>query len=294
MNLLHSASASSEDVLPAKLDGRAIRHLLNLDACPTVWREWGEGPALVLLHGGHGSWMHWIRNIETLAQHFRVLVPDMPGFGDSEDFSTPPQDAQRMEQLLSNLRQGIERLVPQGPILLAGFSFGGAVAGLLASQLPRLQRLVLLGCGGHGGARRDQTPLLNWRAVSGIQRQQALAQNLRTFMLTDSASQDPLALRIHTLACEATRFRSKTFSRSTKVLDGLRQFEKPVFLIWGEDDVTAVPSEAIKALTQERDNRDWTIVARSGHWVQFEKSDEINTLLISWLQPESKYTEVTQ
>lgn len=293
MNPSLSASNPEQYILLAQLEGRAIRHSLKLEGCQTLWREWGQGPALVLIHGGHGCWMHWARNIEALAQHFRVLIPDMPGFGDSDDFNVPAHDPQRLELLLSNLKLGVEHLLPQEPVLLAGFSFGGAVAGLLACRLPRLQGLALLGGGGHGGTRRDKEALLNWRSVTGLERQQALAQNLRAFMLSGSAAHDPLALRIHTLACEATRFRSKAFSRSTMVLDALRTFDKPVYLIWGEDDVTAVPADAAKAFMQEQDNRDWTIVPRAGHWVQFQKADEINTLLISWLQQQSIQTKIT-
>ncbi len=53
-----------------------------------VWRSWGAGPPLVLLHGASGSWTHWIRNVLPLAARFRVLAPDMPGFGDSD---APPE-----------------------------------------------------------------------------------------------------------------------------------------------------------------------------------------------------------
>ena len=48
----------------------------------------GDGPPLVLLHGNFGSWMHWIRNVEVLSQHYRVIALDIPGFGDS---ATPPK-----------------------------------------------------------------------------------------------------------------------------------------------------------------------------------------------------------
>ncbi|HEX6363079.1 MAG TPA: alpha/beta fold hydrolase, partial [Albitalea sp.] len=54
-----------------------------------LWHEWGAGPAVVMLHGGSGSWTHWVRNIAPLAAAGRrVLLPDMPGFGDSPK---PPQ-----------------------------------------------------------------------------------------------------------------------------------------------------------------------------------------------------------
>ena len=53
-----------------------------------VWRLWGSGPPLVLLHGGYGSWMHWIRNVLPLSRRFRVIAPDLPGLGKS---ATPPE-----------------------------------------------------------------------------------------------------------------------------------------------------------------------------------------------------------
>jgi pimeloyl-ACP methyl ester carboxylesterase len=40
----------------------------------------GAGPTLLLLHGGTGSWTHRLRNIEPLARHFRLVVPDLPGW----------------------------------------------------------------------------------------------------------------------------------------------------------------------------------------------------------------------
>ena len=39
--------------------------------------------ALLLLHGGSGSWLHWFRTIPVLEQHHSVWVPDLPGMGDS-------------------------------------------------------------------------------------------------------------------------------------------------------------------------------------------------------------------
>lgn len=263
-------------------DQRATQHVLELAGCQTRWRVWGSGTPLVLIHGGHGSWMHWIRNIEQLSAQFRVLVPDLPGFGDSSDFAVAPHAPQRLELLLESLRLGVEQLVPEGPLHLAGFSFGGAVAGMLAPRLPRLQRLALLGCAGHGGTRRDMATLHDWRACTGDERRAALVQNVEAFMLSCPA--DALALQVHAHSCERTRFRSKGISRGTLLLDALQNFERPVLMVWGEDDVTALPTEAAQKLTQNKSTRDWTIIAGAGHWVQYERPDAINTLLASWLK----------
>ena len=78
-----------------------------------VWRVWGSGPPLVLLHGGYGSWMHWIRNVLVLAREFTVIAPDLPGLGES---ATPPEPhtAEAMAQIivdgLATILPGRERL----------------------------------------------------------------------------------------------------------------------------------------------------------------------------------------
>ena len=276
------AETQAAAALVAECDARATHHTLRLAGCETRWRVWGSGTPLVLVHGGHGSWMHWIRNIAPLAQHFQVIVPDLAGFGDSADFALDAHDPARLARLVENLRLGVEQLAPQGPLHLCGFSFGGAVAGLLAPQLPRLQRLALLGCAGHGGARREKEPLQAWRAQAGAQRWQALLQNAEAFMLSGPA--DALALYVHGHSCERTRFRSKALSRSPLLLQTLQQVHQPVLLVWGDDDVTAIPAEAAQTLAQDQPARDWSLVASAGHWVQYERPEAINTLLISWLQ----------
>src|SRR5271169_1941099 len=63
-----------------------------------VWRIWGAGPPLVLLHGGYGSWVHWIRNVLPLAERYTVIAPDMPGLGDSATVPKP-----HSEQLLGGI-----------------------------------------------------------------------------------------------------------------------------------------------------------------------------------------------
>ena len=44
-----------------------------------VWHIWGEGVPIVFLHGGHGDWSHWCRNVEQIAaEGFKVIVADLP------------------------------------------------------------------------------------------------------------------------------------------------------------------------------------------------------------------------
>jgi pimeloyl-ACP methyl ester carboxylesterase len=276
--------ASSTGLLQA-LDASARHHVVRGCGVDLHWREWGQGRPLVLLHGGHGSWMHWVRNIEGLSRRFRVLAPDLPGFGDSQDFDLPAHDPQRLPALLQSLQQGLQDLLGTQAFHLAGFSFGGAIAMELAARMDQVERLVLLGTAGHGGRRRETAPLQDWRVNDAQLRQAALRQNLAAFMLSGEPAVDSLALRVHDLCCTATRFRSKAISRGSRLTGLLRDYARPLLLVWGEADVTAWPMEAAEALAQGRAERDWTIVPGAGHWVQYERAPEVNLLLSRWLAP---------
>src|SRR5262245_33935997 len=82
---------------PAKHDPAAIVDALARSArkertpcgdSSMVWRVWGSGEPLILLHGGTGSWNHWIKTIPVLASRYELWVPDIPGLGDS---AMPPE-----------------------------------------------------------------------------------------------------------------------------------------------------------------------------------------------------------
>lgn len=128
----------------ARLRDGARRHETPCGDGSVVWHEWGTGKPLLLLHGGSGSWTHWIRNIDDLVvAGFRVIVPDLPGSGDS---ALPPggHDADAIPRWLES---GLQRLdLPSGGMPVIGFSFGSLVAALLARDYPgRVASLILVG-----------------------------------------------------------------------------------------------------------------------------------------------------
>ena len=109
----------------------------------------GSGDNVVLIHGGRGSHSHWVRNIEALSRHYRVIAHDLPGFGDAPDVARDidPDD------YLALVAAGIGILIGDRPTAVIGFSFGGAVAADLARRLGACcTKLALLGPGGFGEA----------------------------------------------------------------------------------------------------------------------------------------------
>jgi pimeloyl-ACP methyl ester carboxylesterase len=194
----------------------------------------------VLLHGGHGSWLHWVRNIDAMCEAgHAVLVPDMPGFGDSDALAGGPRAPDRLERLVDELDCCLDRLLDAGTRWdLAGFSFGGLVAANWVRRRPRIRRLALLGPAGHGSRRRPRAALQDWRLDDRAARVAALRHNLGAHMIADPHRIDELALAVHEASCIATRFQSKEISLKASLRDALRGADLPVMTIFGEHDVT--------------------------------------------------------
>lgn len=83
-----SAEIGDSDFSPAQvvaaIDARSRHVETPCGSGSMIWRRWGQGsaPALVLLHGGYGSWTHWLKNVESLAARYTVWAADLPGLGE--------------------------------------------------------------------------------------------------------------------------------------------------------------------------------------------------------------------
>jgi pimeloyl-ACP methyl ester carboxylesterase len=268
----------------APLEQAAQRFDVPVRGGTVAWRRLGKGAPLVLLHGGHGNWLHWVRNVESLAADFELWIPDMPGYGDSSALAEPTLHA-----LVAATRDSIDSLIgSETPIGLAGFSFGGLVAAHLALRRGHVTRMALLGPAGHGDRRRPRGELRSWREALARQDQEALHEvmrhNLMMRMLAGDAA-DAVAVEIHTRACLATRFHSKTISRSGGLIECLRQFAGPLLLMWGEHDVTATPSQLAPAIAAQCVEGRAEVIADAGHWVQYQAAADINARLRAWFGP---------
>ena len=266
------------------IEGRAER--VELDG--VAWRRWGEGRAgatpLVLLHGGAGSWTHWIRNIDALSAGRELWIPDLPGLGES---ATPPPPRNH-EAVADALLPGLDRVLPQGAVDLVGFSFGGIVAGCVVARRPRRVRtLVLVGAGGLGLRKGQESVLRSWRHLpEGAEREAAHRHNLGALMFSTPGRIDATALSLYTRDLLRTRINSARSSKADPLLPLLPVLGVPVHGIWGRLDITARGRfDEIGALLRgAHPGAQLHLIEDSGHWVQYEQAAAFDRALLGILE----------
>ncbi|NVM90875.1 pimeloyl-ACP methyl ester carboxylesterase [Variovorax sp. SG517] len=273
--------------LIARIDALSSHHDAVHEGVRVRWRRFGTDasrPPLVLLHGGHGSWMHWLLNVEALSAGRTLWLPDMPGFNESD---APPRVApgeDPLRPLLAALGGTLDQLIGAGTVIdLGGFSFGGLTAARFGAGRGAVRRLALIGSGGHGTLRRMTAQMINWRAAPDREAERAaLLHNLAALMLHEAAAIDELAFAIHDISCHGTRFRSKEVSQSGGLQQALATMGVPTLLLWGEFDVTADPRPLVAQLAVEGPGREGVVIDGAGHWAQYERADEVNARLVSF------------
>jgi len=289
---LDEASPPSTDAQPKpaeleRLEASARRIVTHQGERRTVWRAWGSGPALVLLHGGFGSWTHWIRNIDALAAHNTVYAVDMPAFGDSDS----PADIPSSRELAGILWQGLDSIFgPEAHHRIVGFSFGGVIAMQMAAIRPeQVDRLILVASGGYGIARPQNVTLAKWRHLTDRDEQLAIhRQNLATLMFNDPTKIDDLAVHLQADNTQRARLDSRSIAQATDVPTLLKELRVPIDGIWGAHDAVARERlPVMKELLQTADPKsEMVLVENAGHWVQYEAADEVNQILLRFLAKE--------
>lgn len=262
--------------------------------------EAGSGPAVVLLHGGGAGATgasNYVRNIDALAEHFRVVVPDMPGYGRSSkhiDQSDPFGDlAQFLRGLIDELDLGTAHLV--------GNSYGGAAALRLALDRPdKVDRMILMGPGGIGTTRGLPTAGLNkllaYYDEEGPSRAK-LETFIRDYLVHDGAAvpDDLIELR-YQASIDPDVVANPPLRRPQPGLGALKTLRRmdvtrdkrlarcatPTLVIWGSEDKVNRPSGGT-TLARTMPNCDLYLAAQTGHWVQWERPDLFNRLAIDFL-----------
>ncbi|MDX1688406.1 MAG: alpha/beta fold hydrolase [Candidatus Promineifilaceae bacterium] len=224
-----------------------------------------EQPAqtLVLVHGFGGNATQWQYQVQAFAERNRVLAPDLRGHGRS----SAPRNGYDMPRLLADLRAVLDSAEVDGPVVLAGHSFGGAIVTDFALQYPEMvSRLILI----------------------------AAAREYRLFSLYRLAFHLPDPV-IGTLQPVVRRFvpvsalsLKRMFWESLRAWQGDEKFPRlqmPTMVIRGERD-RVFPEAAFAEVSERVPGEDDVNVGASAHMVMIERRDAVNRAIERFMDEE--------
>lgn len=254
-----------------------------------AYQEAGEGPTLILIHGGGPGaygYSNYRKNLLPLAERGNhVVIIDLPGYGQS-DYRAP--EGGLFAPMAEATRELIEHL-GVGKASLVGNSLGGGTALRLALDYPDMvDKLILMGPGG-------SLPATSTFPTEGLLR-------MLTFYDGEGPTLEKLDKVIDLLVYDrssitpelvAERLKTATLPQTMKnpPLKGqghnpsndlwradLDKLEHPTLLIWGQED-RVLPLDMAFILLKRIPNADLHVFSKCGHWAQWERADEFNEIV---------------
>ena len=254
--------------------GKSVR-ALDLE---TNYHEAGKGAPVLLLHGsgpGVSAWTNWKKVLPVLASDFRVIAPDMAGFGYTE----------RNPDLAYDIKLWVKHLVAildalnLDKVSLVGNSFGGSLALAAAARFPdRFDRLVLMG-----------TPCDKFAMTPGLRAgwfYTPSRENMREAMahfpydsalISDELVEDRYQTSMIPGAQEGLRkLLARPAEEGETILSGMPEavvanIQHPTLVLHGRED-KVIPVEMGLKLGRSMPNAEFHMFGKCGHWVQSERS----------------------
>jgi len=240
----------------------------------------GQGKTLVILHGWGGSSKSWENVVEILSKNkYRIVCPDLPGFGESDSPKKPWDLNEYIRFVLEFLKT-----IDVEDFILLGHSFGGGLSTKITADNPRLvQKLILC----------DAAVV---RAKERLSFRQRLAKSTsfitKIFSKSDFYKKNiQIKLRplIYKIAGTNDYYKASELMKETfrKVFaEDLRAYliyiKKPTLIVWGEKDITT-PIEDAYTIKNAIDGAELSIIKEVAHSPHIKKPEELARIITEFI-----------
>ena len=262
---------------------------VDAEGIRTSYLEAGSREPVLMLHGsgpGVSGTANWQLNIGPLSRKFRVLAPDIVGFGATE----------RPDDIVYSLRTWTDHVwsfldaMGIASAAVVGNSLGGRIALQMATDHPdRIIRMVLMGSPGVG-----MTPTEGLAALRGYEpSHDAMRHLLKNFFAVnpDLITEELVKIRYEASVADGAfeAYRSMFFDPRHKgselaiTAEEVREIATPTLLIHGRED-KVVPLAVSITMLDLLPNADLHVFSRCGHWTQIERADEFSALVSDYLE----------
>jgi pimeloyl-ACP methyl ester carboxylesterase len=247
----------------------------------TNYLEAGKGDPVVLIHGsgpGVTSYANWRLVLPALAENYRVVAPDMVGFG----FSERPANIEYGVQTWADQVVGLMDTLELPKAHLVGNSFGGAIALRVATQHPdRVGKLVLMGSMG-----------VPFPITAGLERvwgYEPSFENMRKVLDVFAYSRDLVNDELaevryrgsiqpgfqESFAAMFPAPRQRWVEAMCTPEDEIRRLPHRTLIVHGRED-QVIPVQTSLRLMELIDNADLSVFSHCGHWSMIERTKDFN------------------
>ncbi len=258
------------------------------------YQEAGEGPPIVMLHGGGpgvSGWSNFSRNIGPLSKSYRTILLDQPGFGKSDK----PKLSGPLGETFAKIVKDFLDVLKIKKAHFLGNSMGGLVATKLGLMYPDyVDRLVLMGPAA-GISFVSPNPSEGRKMLMDYYSKPPSREQLREFLNSlmydaSALSEQEFEARYQaSMDAEAEQwYKAHMFAKGGGLVmeDYWRDFEKvkhETLLLWGRDD-RVCPLDRALFMLQRMPRVRLYVFAKCGHWVQAEHADLFNRLVMDFLK----------
>ena len=256
------------------------------------YNEAGEGEPVIFVHGGGpgaSGWSNWYPNIGPISKHYRAILVDMPGWGQSDSVVVNEErfqyNARVFKDMLDELK--IEKAH------FVGNSMGGGTTSKFCIDYPdRVMKHVLMGSAGSGPSLFFPKMAEGIRYIFKVWKDPTV-ENFRDLMEVfcyDSsfATDELLERRVASMKSRPDHLeaRAKTnpkYLRPNDLSPELHKVKAETLVIWGRDDRFESLDSALKFIWMIP-KADLIVYSQCGHWAQYEQAEKFNADLLRFLQ----------
>lgn len=265
-------------------DRPEIGKSVDLSGIATNYHDVGEGPPILLVHGsgpGVTAWANWQLNIPAFSESFRVIAPDMVGFGYSDSIGQITDKKVWVDQLARLLDTlGINQ------ISMVGNSFGGGITlAFMVAHPDRVDRAVLMG---PAGLNFPITPALDFvwgyepsvKAMREALKMLAWDHSRLTDELVESRYQASMRPGAHEpyKATFGGPDRQRGISLLASDEEDIAALPHEVLILHGKSD-QVIPLDSSVRLANLLSRSDLHVFGECGHWVQIERMASFNNMV---------------
>ncbi|MFZ4439887.1 MAG: alpha/beta fold hydrolase [Syntrophales bacterium] len=267
---------------------------IQVDDHKIVYLEGGKGQTILLLHGFAANKDNWVRFAKYLTKDYHVVIPDIPGFGESSQIKSEKYDAESQVKRIDRFTE----VLKLEKFHVSGNSMGGMLAGMYGARYPqKVLTLALLAPSGVGSSNPSEVTILLQKGTNPLLtgntkdydkllnlcfvKRPFIPSRFKKVLAVDAVAHRDFNQKIwDDMIGNLTR--EALSARENLLVPYLPQIQAPVLIIWGDGD-KILDVGGVSILEKNLKNYITVIMKDTGHVPMLEKPQETASKYMSYL-----------